>query len=187
MFRAIAPIPQSREQTPQRFVLSSPAYAGLAANPTPATAAALHAAQVPSVIKVWTELAFESVRAAIMPAAPSRLDAVYACADVYEAFSFTEETNTPHHAHRGMIQDGVPWQLVDMSAFASSVPPTSDEAGFEDAWTKSCDNANRYWLTGQATPNTPFFAEILVGGVVTIDADRLRLLDMMEGEGLIAR
>jgi len=187
VFRAIAPVTQNLVQTPQRFVLSSNAHAGLVANPTAATAAALHAAQVPSVIKVWTELAFESVRASIVPDAPSRLSSVYATADVYEAFSFTEITNGAHYVHRGVVQDGVPWRLVDMGSFEIVHPPTADEAGFEEAWKVALDKANRYWLKDRIPASTPFFAEILVGGTVNLDPKPLRLLDVLEADGFISR
>jgi hypothetical protein len=81
----------------------------------------------------------------------------------------------------------VPWQLVDMGSFAVEQPATLDEAGFKAAWDAACDRAIRYWMTGQATPTTPFYAEILVGGPILLDGAPLRLLEIMEAEQLLAR
>lgn len=110
---------------------------------------------------------------------------MYATADVYEAFSFTELTNAAHHVHRGTVLEGVPWVLVDMGNFETVQPQTVDEAGFEEAWATACEKAASYWLNGP--PDAPFFAEILVGGNVLLDPQPLRLLDVMESDGFITR
>lgn len=187
VFRAVAPTPQQEVvQTPRRWALSTPAYAGLKLDPRPITAAALHAAGVANVIKVWTELAYESIRVAVVPTAPSRLESLYAMADVYEAFAFNEVTNTGHWVHRGVVAEGVPWQLVDMRSFIVAQPRTPDGAGFDEAWRDACVNAHKYWLTGHAPPDAPFFAEILVQGELRLDQERLHLLNVMESHGLVA-
>ena len=181
------PAPQELVQRPMYFVRSADAYQGLAVNRSPTTAAALHSANVQNVVKVWSELAFDHVRQLVAPEAPSRLDSVYATPDVYEAFSFTEQTGTAHRVHRGVVADGVPWQLVDMGSFEIVSPQTPDADGFAEAWDLAFDRAQGYWMTGQATPNTPFFAEVLVGGTLVIDPEPLRLLEVMEAHALISR
>ena len=186
VYRALSVGPPVLRQTPQCFVRRTDAFKGLFGRVSPTIAAALHAANVSLVPKVWTELAYESVRAEILPSAPSRLDALYAFADPFEAFSFTEETRTPHQVHRGMVLQGTPWQLVDMGSFSIVQPVTPDEAGYDQAWAVARTAAVSYWLTGQATPNTPFRAEILVGGELQIDQQPLRLLEVMTSESLVA-
>jgi hypothetical protein len=169
-----------------QFVLGTNAYSGLSETPTATVAAALLKAGVPLVAKVWSELAYEHVRARVAPEAPSRLTSVFACCDVYEAFSFTEETGEAKHVHRGMVPSGVRWQLVDMGSFRVAVPPTPDATGFEEAWNEASLAAERYWLTGIALPDIAFCAEVLVAGPVQLEAPPLRLLDMMRADSLIA-
>lgn len=187
VFRAISTAPQDLVQRPMQFVRNTDAYRGLNVDRSPTTAAALHSANVQHVVKVWTELAFEHVRQLVAPGAPSRLDSVYAAPDVYEAFSFTEQTGIAHRVHRGVVADGVPWQLVDMGSFGIVAPETPDAHGFDNAWSLACNRASNYWMTGHATPSTPFFAEVLVGGPLVIDPEPLRLLDVMEAHALLAR
>lgn len=138
-----------------------------------------------NVDKVWTELAYESVRGAIAPSAPSRLTSVFTCADVFEAFSFTEETGAGKFVYRAEADETARWQLVDMGAFSVAHPRSVDDDGYRTSWDEAIASAERYWLTGSATPNTPFMAEVLVEGAVVLTGDRLRLIDEMRRLALV--
>jgi hypothetical protein len=85
---------------------------------------------VPNVDKVWTELAYESARARIAQALPSRLDSLYAYADPLEALSFTEVTGEPKAVWEGDVLAGAAWALVDVTEFEVVIPTTQDEQGY---------------------------------------------------------
>jgi hypothetical protein len=180
VFRAISPAPQARQQIPARYVASLDAYRALSANPAPEIAAALNTAKVDSVLKVWTELAYEAVRIRVRPTAPSRLESLFAFADPIEALSFTEETDAPKHVWRGQVEAGAPWVVVDMSGFSVPQPPAPNAAGFRTVWRQAETQAMNYWQPGAVVG----IAEILVGGPILLSA-RLRLLPLLRELGLL--
>jgi hypothetical protein len=164
-----------------RWVVSQQAYAGLSANQTPETAAALLAAGVPQVTKVWTELAFEEVRKELSPDAPSRLNCLFAFADPLEALSFTETTGQGQQVWCGEVDTDVSWKLVDMSPFNVVEPDQISAAGFREAWDKAQAQASRYWNPGAQVD----VAEILVAGSLTL-LERVRLMPFLREAGLLA-
>ena len=140
----------------------------------------LVAAGVPEVPKIWTELAYESVRLRAGPEMPSRLDALYAFADPLEALSFTEVTGNAQQVWEGEVTAGVPWVLVDMADFEVVEPLAPDEAGFRTAWDTACERASRYWTPGSDVT----LGEILVAGTITLGR-RLELLPLLRSLGLV--
>lgn len=58
------------------------------------------------VEKIWTELAYESVRRKKAANAPSRFRCIWAFLDPFEAFSFTEHTAQPYMVCRARIPEG---------------------------------------------------------------------------------
>jgi hypothetical protein len=171
---------QPRQQIPARYVVSLDAFRALSANRDPEIAAALNAAKVDFVLKVWTELAYEAVRIRVRPTAPSRLESLFAFADPIEALSFTEETDTPKHVWRGEVDTGAPWVLVDMRAFSIPQLPVPGAAGFRAVWQQAEAQAMNYWQPTAVVG----IAEILVGGPILLSA-RLRLLPLLRELGLL--
>lgn len=182
MYRSIANTNQPLLQQPVRWARSLPAFQALATNPTPPIAAALAAASVADVDKVWTELAYESARVQVAPEMPSRLDALYAYADPLEALSFTEVTGEPKQVWEGNVQDRVPWAVVDMSAFKMVEPTNADEAGYQEAWDRAFEEAKMYWEPGDEVR----IAEVLVAGSVLLSR-RLELIPLLRELGLVER
>lgn len=182
VYRAISVVQQDLRQVPMRAVQSMSAYNALSQDMTPRAAVTLARASVAYVPKVWTELAYEEVRKQVAPGAPSRLTSVYACPDVFEAFSFTEETGTAQRVWAGDIESGVRWRLVDMSHF--SVPPIQgdDEAAYAEAWDQAQQQAQSYWA---AASDQVSVGEILVDGALLLGGEQLRLIPEMRRLGLI--
>jgi len=167
-------------QTPQRWVMSQPAYAILSATPAASTAAQLQAAIHQHVPKIWTELAYEDVRRRLAPGAPSRLESLFAFADPVEAFSLEQVTNVDKAVWEAEVSIAAPWALVDMSHFEIGEYKSFDEAGFQDAWNNAADRASKYWMPG----GTIATAEILVGGTIELKR-QLNLVDLFRHIGLI--
>jgi hypothetical protein len=180
VYRAISPEPQALDQRPMGWVRSQPAYSTLATDPDPKVAAALSTAGTPRVAKVWTELAYEAVRSALAPDAPSRLDSIFACADPIEALSFTEATDSPQHVWEGEVDPGVRWAMVDMSAFSVVEPGSHDRSAYQAAWDRALNQAEAYWAPGPVIVQ----AEILVLGHLQLRR-RLLLLPLLLELGLV--
>lgn len=179
VFRAItANVPLL--QTPQSWVRNQPAFERLAADCLPDAAAALQAAGVLEVEKVWTELAYESVRAAAARDWPSRLDSLFAFADPVEAFDFGYETLGVKQAWEGTVPDGVAWAQVDMSVFRVERVAAATPAEFADAWQRAERGAHDYWSRSA----DPEVAEILVAGPIQL-VRRVTLTDLFRTLGIL--
>lgn len=174
VYRSISNFNQPLHQQPRRWVREQQAFKVLSGDPKPEIAAALAAAEVPVVVKVWTELAYEACRVDKAPDMPSRLDSLYAYADPLEALSFTEITGSAQQVFRGNVQENVPWAVVDMLDFQLIDPTTLDKEGFNAAWLQAFEDAERYWLHD----GTPRAAEILVAGPILL-TQRLELLPLL--------
>jgi hypothetical protein len=180
VYRAISTDDQPLLQRPMGWVRLQRAYQALAADSNPAIAAALAAASVPHIEKVWTELAYESVRLAVAPTLPSRLDSLFAFADPLEALSFTEIAGEAKHVWEMAVPAETSWAVVDMTAFASVDPATKNASGYEAAWEEALERGRSYW-----TPcSTIKVAEVLVAGPATLTR-RLELLPLLRDLGLI--
>ncbi len=184
VFRSVAPQSRCPRQVPQSWVKSRPAFQSLESNPRPDIAAALFRANVPSVDKAWTELACEAVRVEVAGSSPSRLNSVFCFADVFEALSFPESAGEAKEVYKGVIEDGVPWVVVDMGKFAQVTPTSYDAAGYEQAWETARAQAYGYWAPDAAIDDLEL-AEILVAGPVLIEGSPLRLIPTMRDSGLI--
>ena len=185
VFRALAPQGvQPLSQVPQKWTRSRPAFQSLEPDARPEIAAAVRRAEVPDVDKVWTELAYESVRTEVAPQLPSRLDALFCFADVFEAFSFTEVTDAGRPVFKGTVDDGVPWAVVDMARFAIVNPTSHEVDGYEQAWQTASLQARGYWAPGAIIDDLEC-AEVLVAGSVSIESAPLRLIPTMRSLGLI--
>ncbi|GIW20264.1 MAG: hypothetical protein KatS3mg065_0560 [Chloroflexota bacterium] len=180
VYRAVSTDNQPLLQQPMKWVRLQGAYRALAECPTPRMAAALAAAGVPNVAKVWTELAYEAVRQQIARELPSRLDSLYAFADPFEALSFTEVTSGAHQVWEGEVPEGVTWAAVDMSAFGVVRPETPDPAGYAEAWRRATEQARRYWVPGDEIQ----VQEILVAGELRLTR-QVRLLPLLTELGLL--
>ncbi len=84
------------------------------------------------------------------------------------------------HVWEGSVQDGVPWSVVDMSAFEVVVPPTPDEKGYQEAWDRAVEKGKAYWAPGDAVQ----VAEVLVPGPVLLTR-RLELIQLLREVGLV--
>lgn len=181
VYRAVAPVQQPDLQMPQGWVVSQNAYRGIVSQAGHASAAAaLMAASVPGVPKVWTELAFEEVREEIAASYPSRLASLFACVDPIEAFAFTEASGQAQQVFEAEVAEDVPWCVVDMDHFQVVEPPSSDAKGFEEARTQARSYAQQYWQPGEKIGT----AEILVGGAMVLKR-RLALIPVLSALGLV--
>jgi len=156
------------------------AYQALSVDPRAEIAIALQRANVDHVLKVWTELAYESVRLTVAPDAPSRLESLYAYLDPLEALSFPLEIAEGRQIWRGAVADGVRWSIVDMSAFSSTPPATNDASGFQTSWDEAAVRARDYWQPRNEIRQ----AEVLIAGAIQL-AERLNLLAVLRTLGLV--
>lgn len=185
VFRALANVSgQPLMQVPQMWTRLQPAFQSLEPDGRPEIAAALSRAQVAGVDKVWTELAYEAVRTEVGADRPSRLDSLFCFADVFEAFAFTETTGEARFVVRGVVEENVPWAVVDMAKFAVVAPASGDADGYAEAWEIARAQAYGYWAPDASTSDVEC-AEILVAGPALFEDFPLRLLPTMRGHGLI--
>lgn len=163
VFRAITENVPLR-QTPQSWVRNQQSFPPLAEAPVPEKAAELHAAGVPHVEKVWTELAFENVRLERASHLPSRLESLFAFADPLEAFDFGYETFGMKQAWVGEVPENVRWAQVDMSAYRVERAGTATSTEFQVAWDRAVVRASSYWVPS----GIPVVAEVLVEGPIQL-------------------
>lgn len=181
MFRAVdAQHQQALRQTAQRWVMNQPAYTALNQTPSPEVAAGLHQAGVLNVPKVWSELAYETVRKEAFPAAPSRLESLYAYLDPLEALSFTEVTGYGKQVWRGEVENGVRWAVVDVSHFSVAQPASADINGFQEAWDRARTQARSYWGSEADVRE----AEVLVAGPIVL-TEQILLVPYLRRIGLV--
>lgn len=182
VYRAISRESQPLLQTPMLWARQQAAFTALTASPEPATAAQLHASGVPLVPKIWTELAYESVRVRVARTLPSRLDSLFAFTDPLEAFSLEQITSNDKDVYQGVVQDGVAWCIVDMAHFGIPSFQTFNPEGYQSAWDVACGQAARYW-----NPTGPIeTAEALVAGPVLLQRSALTLVDLLRHMGIVA-
>lgn len=183
VYRAISTVGQPLLQQPMGWVRLQPAFQGLAVDSTPLAAAALAAASVPNVEKVWTEMAYEAGRVAVAPNLPSRLGSLFCFADPLEALSFTEVAGEAKHVWEAEVQAGIPWALVDMSQFEVVNPSTQDASGYQTAWDQAFRRASSYWAPDADVADVKV-AEILIAGPAML-IRRLELLPLLRELGLV--
>lgn len=125
--------------------------------------------QVPLVElrKVFTELAYERVRASARPNAVSRLTSLFCFADPFEAFASTEGTGEAKSILVISVPPEVPWTVVDMSAFEVVHPAAPTEDGWAQAWQDATSKAKDYWAPGRP-PQQFRVAEVLLAGQIAV-------------------
>jgi hypothetical protein len=174
------------DQTPQNFITSLPAFnalmnAVISGGDLAGAAAHLASQNIPMVEKSWTEVIFEAVRLQVVPDAPSRQTALWAFEDPLQAFALTEQTATAYRVFEAEVLDGVPWRVVDMSAFRVPQLASMGHDSFEAAEPELRVLADHYWLMDQPEP----VREVLVGGAMRLTSPALDLLAWMRDAGLI--
>ncbi len=179
VFRAITENVPLR-QTPQSWVRKQQSFPPLAETPVPEKAVELHGAGTPQVEKVWTELAYETVRLEVAPELPPRLDSLFAFADPIEAFDFGYETLGVKQAWMGEVLDGVPWAQVDVGAFRVERVDETTVEEFRAAWERAAARAVQYWTPGEV----PEIAEILVAGPIQLK-QRVTLTALFKTLGIL--
>ena len=108
MYRVTSRASQPVVQTPQRAVSGLILYSQLIAAPDRAEAIAELfqdsvgiANEQSALVKLWAEMVYEEVRQDIRPICPSRLESVYTCVDMLEAFAFAYRTGRGGQICRG--------------------------------------------------------------------------------------
>jgi hypothetical protein len=127
----------------------------------------------------WAELAYESVRRQVRPAAPSRAASTFASLDPFEALSFRELSGIRYVVFPGYVPAGVRWAVADMFKYAvPAFEPTV--AAATDAYRSAQAKARQYWdgpITGRA--------EVLVDGPIRIIPSPIRLMEVLRRAGIL--
>jgi hypothetical protein len=151
-----------------------------------AACSALHALALnPALMhKAIVELAYERVRLSVRPDAPSRLDSVFCCCDLVEAFSFRDiRAGALGQVYAGTTVGKAQWAVVDMAEYG--VPRSlggGDAAYYRLIWQQALDKAHGYWIPGASIAS----AEVLVAGEVQFDGSPLTTLDLLREVGVVS-
>lgn len=160
VFRSVSAQDQPLLQEPRQWVRRSPLFALLQQDQSSENAARLHAENPdanPAVLKIWVELAYETVRYERATDLPSRLDSLYACPDPLEAFCFLDHSDGAYRIWRGTTVEGSPWAIVDMSHFSIGSLKDGSAGDFRCIWSEARDRAVPYWEGGTQNPREADF------------------------------
>ena len=123
--------------------------------------------------KVWTELAFESVRTSEFPEAVSRLSCVFLFENALDAFEALGTWGSSPTVWRCEISEDLKTSRCDVDHFVDRQYDVAVQSAWQEKWNRAQSDARRYWSPGK-NPTV----EILVAGPVRL-VERVHLRDFV--------